>query len=812
MRYAVIRPAILISITLALIFLFVQILPAKAQQDPPPSTSELSKDGIERLLKDLEDPQRLSQIKQDLLTLLALQESSLMEEPEPEPKGLAGRLLFIMSEYMQEVTLVLNEAGGNLLQVPSFALDLVEQARDPEVLVSWMEMAGKVFLVLLAGFLAHWVAFRLLARTRRSLEGRQANNNAARFVLLAGCTLLEVIPIAAFAVVAYGLLPLLDPRTGTQLVALSLINAHVLVGVILALTRFALSPGAPSLRMPALDDESILYLYIWVRRVVRIGVYGFFILEAFLILGLSASLYLLFLKLLGLLITLMTIMLIMQNRAAVAARIRGDQVRPAAGEPPEPGREDSALTKIQMVSTLRRYLAEFWHIAAMVLVVGMFGTWALEIEGGLSFLARAVIMTALVLVLISFLIRLSQRGLDQLFKISDELKAGHPGLEARANRYMPLLRHTVRGVLYLIAAFSIMQVWGLGALSWLLSPQGLAIVSDLVIIVLIVAGTLLFWEVVNAKIEQHLAREREEMTQKKGNTRLLTLLPLFSNVIRIALVLVAGMSVLAHMGINIAPLLAGAGVIGLAIGFGAQTLVRDVITGAFILMEDSIAVGDWVEAGGYAGTVEHLTVRTLTLRDLSGTVYVIPFGDVTTVKNSNRDYGFALIDAGVAYREDYNEVVQLLQEVAAELQQDETWGPDIIGDLEIFGLNNLGDSAVEIRVRLKTRPMRQFSVRRAFLERMKRIFDENGIEIPFPHQTIWFGEGKDGSAPPMRLVKKQDEPLESPEAIEAGPEEAPEEPEVQYVSESEASSDVVREKEEVEETREQEERDKISQG
>jgi moderate conductance mechanosensitive channel len=312
------------------------------------------------------------------------------------------------------------------------------------------------------------------------------------------------------------------------------------------------------------------------------------------------------------------------------------------------------------------------------------------------------------------------------------------------------------------------------------------------VIILIVGGAFLIWELVSLKIESYMTRERKGVAGRTVNKRILTLLPLVNNVIRISLVLVAGMSVLSHIGINIAPLLAGAGVVGLAVGFGAQTLVRDVITGAFILMEDSISVGDWVEAGGYAGTVEHLTIRTLTLRDLTGAVFVIPFGEVTTVKNSNRDFGFALVDAGVAYRENYGEVVQALQDVAAELRQDETWGPDIIEDLELFGLNNLGDSAVEVRVRLKTRPMRQFAVRRAFLERMKRVFDERGIEIPFPHQTIWFGEDKKGSAPPIRLLKAAQPAAEPSSAIETGFSREPQEPDIRYHSESDASRDVAR--------------------
>ncbi|MCF8074853.1 MAG: mechanosensitive ion channel [Desulfotignum sp.] len=741
-----------------------------------------SRAGIEKLLQDLEDPHKLEILKQDLQVLLRAGEAS-PEKTAAETKGFAGQLLVTMSGYTQQINHVLAEVGQNMLQIPGLARQVAGKARDPEIRGRWGEMGSKVILVLLAGFLAQLLVSRLLSRARASLEDRDTYSKAFRIVLTSGSTLLELIPIAAFAAAAYGLLPLLEPREGTRLMALTLINASVLVRAVMAFTRLLLMPGAPSLRLLPIDSESVQYLYIWVRRIVRTSVYGFFILEALLILGLAVSLYLFFLKMLGLIIALMVIILVLQNRADVARWLRRDQKlteTPAAHS-----------QKIQTATALRRRFADFWHIAAILLTLGIFGTWALEIQGGIFFLVRALVLTVMVAALTAFLVRISQRGLDQLFKISPELKKNYPNLEARANRYLPLLRHTVKGALYIVSAFSIMQAWGIGTYSWILSPQGGAIVSKLLVIILIVGGAFLFWELASLKIEAYMTREREGAAGRTANKRILTLLPLLNNVIRITLVLVAGMSVLSHIGINIAPLLAGAGVVGLAVGFGAQTLVRDVITGAFILMEDSISVGDWVEAGGYAGTVEKLTIRTLTLRDLTGAVFVIPFGEVTTVKNSNRDFGFALVDAGVAYREDYGEVVQALQDVATALQQDDVWGPDIIGDLELFGLNNLGDSAVEVRVRLKTRPMRQFAVRRAFLEKMKRIFDERGIEIPFPHQTIWFGEDKKGAAPPMRLLKASHPATSHQQAVASTPNKDHPEIEMTHFSESEASGEVV---------------------
>ncbi|GAB6060205.1 mechanosensitive ion channel family protein [Desulfonatronum parangueonense] len=748
--------------------------------------------GVERLLRDLEDPEQLERLKENLRLLLAAQAAD-PDSPVSDPEGLVVDLLSSVSGSMQEVNRLFAESMDKLLEIPALLGDLAVQAQDPAVLRTWGEMLGKIVLVLVVGLLAQMLVSRLFGGIHKTLEDREADRKWFRILLLFGRTLLDLIPIIAFGLAAYGMLLLLDPRVVTRLVALTLVNSSVLVRVILTFTRLVLAPKVPSLSILPMRSESQRYLYIWMRRVVRIGVYGYFLLEAAFILGIPANLHLFLLKMLGLIITLMVIIFILQNRADVASWLRRGQPAPDH-IPSEPDASDPAVRQHQVADALRRRLASFWHILAVMIVVGIYGTWVLEVEGGAYFVVRAVILTLLIVGLTALLDRMSRRSIYRLFKISDELKEDHPLLEARANRYLPLFRHTIHTLLYLVAFFSIMQVWGLGAFNWLLSPQGSAIISSLLVICLIIAGTFLVWELISARIEISLDKERRNAADRKSSTRALTLLPMLSNVFWIVLVIIAGMSVLAHLGFNIAPLLAGAGVIGLAVGFGAQTLVRDVISGAFILLEDSIAVGDWVEAGGHSGTVEHLTIRTMTLRDLAGTVQIIPFGEVTAIRNFNRGYGYALIDAGVAYREDYGEVVQALQDVAAELRQDPLWGPEILDDLEVFGLNNLSDSAVEIRVRLKTLPSRQFSIRRAFLEKMKRIFDERGIEIPFPHQTIWFGEDKKGFAPPMRVIRESKDYQSSPAPITSS-ERPRQKQEIQYTSETQASKEVVREQE-----------------
>lgn len=212
------------------------------------------------------------------------------------------------------------------------------------------------------------------------------------------------------------------------------------------------------------------------------------------------------------------------------------------------------------------------------------------------------------------------------------------------------------------------------------------------------------------------------------------------------------MLMLSELGVNLAPILAAAGVGGLAIGFGAQNLVRDVITGFFMLLEDHIRVGDVVKVGDLAGVVENITLRVLTLRDLDGSLHVIPHSAVTTVTNMTKDFSFAVLDVGVAYREDVDEVVAILKEIGGELRQDQEFAPDILEDLEVLGVNEFASSQVTIKIRMKTAPIKQWRIGREFRRRIKKAFDARGVEIPFPHVTLYLGESKEGNAPPLRVA------------------------------------------------------------
>ncbi len=248
---------------------------------------------------------------------------------------------------------------------------------------------------------------------------------------------------------------------------------------------------------------------------------------------------------------------------------------------------------------------------------------------------------------------------------------------------------------------------------------------------------------------ERLVSQLEEREQVK---RAETLGRVFRYMVKVIVALITGVLVLSELGISIAPILGAAGVVGLAIGFGAQNLVKDYFTGFFLLLENQLGKGDIVEVAGKTGQVEDVTLRFVRLRDYDGNVHFVPNNLITTVTNMSRGFAQAVADIGVAYQENTDDVVEVMREVGRELREDKVHGPKILADLEIAGVDKLGDSAVVLRCRFKVAALEQWAVRREFLRRIKMAFDARGIEIPYPHLTIYAGEGKDRSAPPFRLV------------------------------------------------------------
>lgn len=236
--------------------------------------------------------------------------------------------------------------------------------------------------------------------------------------------------------------------------------------------------------------------------------------------------------------------------------------------------------------------------------------------------------------------------------------------------------------------------------------------------------------------------------------RIDTLSSLSRYVVNVGLMGLGLVMVLDQLGIAIGPILAGAGIVGVAVGFGSQQLVQDIISGLFILIDDQIRVGDVVNVAGVGGLVEEVTLRTTVLRDLSGNVHYVRNGHIDIVTNMTKIYSQYVFEIGVAYREDVDEVCEIIKQVDEDLRKDPDYTEDILEPIEVLGLDQFADSAIIIKARTKTKPIKQWRVAREFNRRLKKAFDEKGIEIPFPHVTLYMGQDKNGDAPPLFVQNK----------------------------------------------------------
>jgi moderate conductance mechanosensitive channel len=283
-----------------------------------------------------------------------------------------------------------------------------------------------------------------------------------------------------------------------------------------------------------------------------------------------------------------------------------------------------------------------------------------------------------------------------------------------------------------------------------LSPDGLLTINwialangALRVFVALLVAWIAFWvlRLITRRIEKS-AEGGEGTVARAREQRVRTLVGLVRSIGVVVIIAITLLSILGILGHDIRPLLAGAGVVGLAVSFGSQSLVRDVITGMFILFENQFGIGDVIRIGDTSGVVERMTLRVVVLRDVQGVVHVIPNGEIKQVSNMTRSWSRAVLEIGVAYKENVDRVMEVMREVGKEMAEDEEWGPLLVEDVTVPGIESFGESGVNIRLMAKTLPLKQWDVARELRRRLKNRFDAEGIEIPFPHRTFYWGEGQ----------------------------------------------------------------------
>lgn len=718
---------ILLRRSLVLLWLVCLALPiASWAQDAAPKAA-VDVQQLEEIVSKLEDPAAREQFLKDLKAVIAAQKAVEPEEDEPlvdlpPPETLGARLIFAISSGIRSLSENIMEGVSVVQNLPDAGRWVQEQLSHRDTRNFWLGLITKLVLVLVGGYAAEWVVRRLLARPCRRLESAQPASWLMRSVLAVCRVSLDLLPIAAFMAAAYLLLPLAGSGDRARFVVLAVVNSHVLVGVVLVVARFLLMPGASTLRLARFADETAAYLYIWARRLAAFVIYGYFFAEVMLLLGISVTGQTLILKLIGLITAAMLIVLVMQNRKLVAEWLRGRIEADEAAAPSAFG-------------VFRRRLADVWHVLVAAYLVAFYVVWVLNI--GFVFLLRATALTIVVLVIARLLILASGRIIERAFRVGHDLTLRYPGLEARANRYLPALGRALRIVIYVVSGLLILQAWGVQSLEWLTSRGGVRFIGTSLGILVVLTLALVLWEMISLGLDRYGARLD---ASSRSSARVRTLLPLLRTIILAVLSVMVGLVVLSQIGINITPLLAGAGVIGLAVGFGSQKLVQDVINGLFILAEDSVSVGDAVKIDDNAGVVEQMSIRNMRLRDASGSVITVPFSEVKTIVNMSRDYGKYVFDISVAYKEDIDKVFGILRSLDEDLRKDEKFSKFILAPLEIVGIEKFTESAVIVRVVYTTLPTKQWDVGREFNRRLKKRFDEMDIDFSFPTLTVYKGE------------------------------------------------------------------------
>lgn len=670
---------------------------------------------------------------------------------ELAPNGLGAQLIRESSQGLARLSTEAVEAARDFAEFPMLSRWAHDVAGDPSARERLAGVGWRLLLALGVGFAAERLAALVLRRARRlvaghrptdldgaDLEPTEESGEAAAeagesehrrrrpsalammrrvpFVLMA--LLLDTVPLGAFLAGAYAVLAAVAADPNTRLVIVAATNAYLVWRVVLVIARVFVAPDAPRLRLLHISDAAAANLVRWVGLIVGIALFGRAASDILLLEGLYPAAQAALFKLIMLIAHLLAAAFVLQNRSAVARYIRA--------RPNQTG----------VLAAVRNRLAAVWHLIAIFYIVAVWLVWAFQVRDGYGRLLHFFVVTTAIVLAARLVTIVALGALDRGLRVRPDVAARFPELQARAHRYHPVLRGIVSSLIWLATIGALCQAWGLDVRAWFIGGAlgGRAAGAGGVIAVTVVVGVVV-WEAANIAIHRHL-RLLTASGQGARAARIRTLLPILRAILLVAVGLLAGLTVLSEIGVNIGPLLAGAGIVGVAVGFGSQKLVQDFITGIFLLFENAMQVGDTVTVAGLSGTVENLSIRTLRLRGADGSIYIIPFSSVTTVNNANRGLGNAAVSVNVAVGEDTDRVARVLQEIAAEMRKDPAYARQMLSELELWGVDKVEGTGVTIAGQIVCTDAGRWPVQREFNRRMNLRFQERGIALATPTQTI----------------------------------------------------------------------------
>ncbi|MDF3082973.1 mechanosensitive ion channel family protein [Burkholderia sola] len=527
---------------------------------------------------------------------------------------------------------------------------------------------------------------------------------------------LRAVPLVVFVGVASLTMSLLvDADTPIEAALEALIDTYVICRLVTIVSRLFFQPDARQLRLLHISDAWAAFAQRSIARIVIVVGACTAAVEIAANFGLTEAGHVALLKAVALVGHVMIAVLILQCRRPVAARIR------AAGA------DRPAFTVVGNA------LADAWAPVSVFIVMALWFVWALDVHNGYRVLialggrsiAVMIAMRMVSIVVFGALARLFQRRDDDRTLV-----------HLHAYRYYPLLRRIVSGAIGVVTVVLLLQIWGVPIFrAFETGTIGHRLASALVTIAIAAIVALVVWEAANIAIERRLQRWTREGNLVRA-ARLRTLLPMLRSLLFVMIALVVVLTGLSELGVNVGPLLAGASIFGVALGFGSQKLVQDFITGIFLLMENAMQVGDWVTLAGVSGTVEYLSIRTVRLRAGDGSLYTIPFSSVTTVNNTNRGLGNAAVKVSIAYGEDVDRAIATLKEIGAALRDDPKYHDGILSDFSYWGIDQVDGAALALAGQIQCTDSARWSVQREFNRRIAETFRERGIRIANPQRSV----------------------------------------------------------------------------
>ncbi len=713
---------------------FLLLVPAYAQDTAsPPATP------ADELIRILEDDTARAELIERLRQ--AAPEQGTAEAVAPTDLSIARQL----AEYTRSVAQgasttmrALGNAFSNLRGVLNGTLN-ADLGGLGEILTGLAILAiglfGSYFLLRL---LANALVSRLTTRSEgKSLLGRIMAGILAGFI--DAVTILLAWALGYVLALNTGIFP--NGQMGINQTLL--LNAFLFVEVSKLVIRILLAPRHPHWRFLPVTDDNAAYWSFWASRMTSLIGYTFLFISPMLVAAALPAVAAAVQVLVMATAVSIGVVIVLQNRADVRLWLTGISER----------RGNDGVGRLLVA------LGMYWHVLVITYLLTLLLVWFANPEEALPFMlgatAQSLIAILVGAVIASFVGRFVSGGL----KVPADVRERLPLLESRLQAFVPRVMEVVRWVVIAGVLIAIAQAWNVfDFMGWISSDDGLALAGSVISAALIVLVAIVLHVVVASWVEFRLNTK----IGKTPTAREKTLLNLFKNAFTVALVVFGLMLALAQIGVNIAPLLAGAGVVGLAIGFGAQKLVQDIITGIFIQFENVMNEGDVVAVGDKSGVVEKLTIRSVTIRDLSGTVHLIPFSSVDQVSNMMRGFSFHVAEIGVAYDSDIDQVKAALREAFDRLMQTEH-KDEILDDLDMHGITAFGDSSITVRARIKTLPGKHWAVGRLYNEIVKTVFSEMRIEIPYPHVT--YVQGGEARASGRRLRTREEDQADSPNAL-----------------------------------------------